>query len=203
MPVQHTNRRGKIYYLHRRLTKTGKPQYYFSMRLKGDLVDSIPEGYEIYEEPLRAQVFLQRKEPQAITDSEKTRVEKALDHLKNSRRYLVQVRGKIITIFESNEDLDELRNSLDSSPFSCLRSQLEDTLKRSLTYTVVMRFTLVDEDHRVFNPERFCFRGAIDDWIGIGEPDQLDALIRDFLDSWAGNRFTNCTELKTIAEEGQ
>ena len=181
MPVQYTNRRGKIYYLHRGLTKTGKPQYYFSMRLKGDLVDSIPEGYEIYEEPLRAQVFLQRKQPQAITDSEKTLVENALDHLKGSKRYFVQVRGKIITIFESNEDLDELRNSLDSSPFSFLRSRLEETLNRSLTYTAVMRFTLVDEEHRVFNPERFCFRGAIDDWIGIGEPDQLDALIKRFL----------------------
>jgi hypothetical protein len=181
MPVQYTSRRGKIYYLHRGLTKTGKPKYYFSMRLKGDLVDSIPEDYEIYEEPLRAQVFLQRKEPQAITDSEKTLVEKALDHLKNSRAYFVQVRGKIITIFESNEDLDELRNSLDSSPFSFLRSRLEETLKRSLTYAAVMRFTLVDEEHRVFNPERFCFRGAIDDWISIGEPDQLDALIKRFL----------------------
>ena len=117
MPVQYTNRRGKTYYLHRGLTKTGKPKYYFSMRRKGDLVDSIPEDYEIYEEPLRAQVFLQRKEPQAITDNEKTLVEKALDHLKTSRAYLVQVRGKIITILESNEDLDALRNSLDSSPF--------------------------------------------------------------------------------------
>jgi hypothetical protein len=181
MPVQYTSRRGKIYYLHRGLTKTGKPKYYFSMRLKGDLVDSIPEDYEIYEEPLRAQVFLQRKQPQAIVDSEKTLVENALAHLKGCKRYFVQVRGKIITIFESNEDLDELRNSLDSSPFSFLRSRVEETLKRSLTYTAVMRFTLVDEEHRVFNPERFCFRGAIDDWIGIGEPGQLDALIKRFL----------------------
>jgi hypothetical protein len=181
MPVQYTNRRGKTYYLHRGLTKTGKPKYYFSMRLKGDLVDSIPEDYEIYEEPLRAQVFLQRKEPQAITDNEKTLVEKALDHLKNSRGYFVQVRGKTITIFESNEDLDELRNSFES-PFSgFFRSRLDDTLRRSLTYTAVVRFTLVDEEHRVFNPERFCFRGAMDDWIGIGEPDQLDALIKRFL----------------------
>jgi hypothetical protein len=181
MPVQHTNRRGKIYYLHRGQTKTGKPKYYFSMRFKGDLVDTIPEGYEIYEDPLRAQVFLQRKQPQTIADSEKTLVENALDHLKGSRRYFVQARGKIITIFESNEDLDELRNSL-VSPFpGLLRSRLEETLNRSLTYTAVMRFILVDEEHRVFNPERFCFRGAIDDWIGIGEPGQLEALIKRFL----------------------
>jgi hypothetical protein len=181
MPVQHTNRKGDIYYLHRRLTKTGKPQYHFSMRLEGDLVDSIPEGYEIYEEPLRAQVFLERKKPRAITDSEKTLVESALDHLQGSRRYLVQVKGKIITIYESNEDLDDLRKSLESSWFGFLRSQTEETLHRWLSYTAVMRFTLVDQEHRVFHPERFCFRGAIDDWIGIGEPDILDALVKRFL----------------------
>jgi hypothetical protein len=181
MPVQYTNRSGKIYYLHRGLTKSGKPKYYFSMRFKGDLVESIPEGYEIYEDPFRAQVFLQRKQPQAISDSEKTLVENALDRLKGSKRYLVQVRGKIISILESNEDLDELRNSCESSSFGFLRSRLEETFERSLTYTAVMRFTLVDEEHRVFDPERFCFRGAIDDWISIGEPDQLDALIERFL----------------------
>jgi hypothetical protein len=32
-----------------------------------------------------------------------------------------------------------------------------------------------------FNPERFCFLGAIDDWMSIGEPDQLDALIKRLL----------------------
>ncbi len=94
MPAQYTNRSGKIYYLHRGLTKSGNPKYYFSMRLKGDLVNFIPEGYEIYEDPFRAQVFLQRKQPQAIADSEKTLVENALDHLKGAKRYLRPGQGQ-------------------------------------------------------------------------------------------------------------
>ena len=156
-PVQYTKPQRQDLLPASGLTKTGKSKYYFSMRLKGDLVDSIPEDYEIYEEPPRAQVFLQRKPPQAITDSEKAHVENALAHLKGSKRYFVQVRGKIITIFESNEDLDDVGTIFDSSPFSFLRSRLEETLNRSLTYTAVMRSTLIDEKYRALQSRAYSF----------------------------------------------
>ena len=45
------NKGKKTYYLHQGKTKTGKPKYYFSTKIKGDLVEEIPEGYEIYEHP--------------------------------------------------------------------------------------------------------------------------------------------------------
>ncbi len=45
----------------------------------------------------------------------------------------------------------------------------------------VMRFVLQDEVRRVFSPERYCFRGSVDDWICIGEPDQLGRLTSRFL----------------------
>ncbi len=49
MTVTYTNRKGRKYYLHRGVTKTGKPRYYFSRKEKGELVDEIPTGYEINE----------------------------------------------------------------------------------------------------------------------------------------------------------
>ena len=49
-------------------TRTGNPRYWFSRRNEGDLVDSIPEGYEIYENP-DALVFLRKIVPQQVTPS--------------------------------------------------------------------------------------------------------------------------------------
>ena len=47
--------------------------------------------------------------------------------------------------------------------------------------TPVMRFVLQDEARRLFAPERYCFRGSVEDWISIGEPDQLGKLASRFL----------------------
>ena len=58
MPITHVNVKGKTYYLHQGTTKTGKPKYHFAMKREGNLADSIPEGFEIYENP-NTQVFLQ------------------------------------------------------------------------------------------------------------------------------------------------
>lgn len=60
-------------------------------------------------------------------------------------------------------------------------SGLEERAVRNAHYTPVMRFVLQDEAKRVFRPERYCFRGSVEDWISIGEPDQLKKLTAKFL----------------------
>jgi hypothetical protein len=46
-------------------------------------------------------------------------------------------------------------------------------MEKFLSYSPMMRFTLVDEQTRTFAVERWCFRGAIDGWFsllgGVGE----------------------------------
>jgi hypothetical protein len=49
MSIQHTTRTGKTYYLHVGQGKSGKPNYFFSTEPEGRLVNSVPEGFEIYE----------------------------------------------------------------------------------------------------------------------------------------------------------
>ena len=51
MPITHTNAKGQTYYLHQGTTKTGKLKYHFSMQSEGTLVETIPAGFEIYENP--------------------------------------------------------------------------------------------------------------------------------------------------------
>ena len=69
MPVTNVNLKRDTYYLHAGKTKTGKPRYWFSTKAEGDLVETIPKGYEVYENP-DAQVFLRKIVPQLATPFE-------------------------------------------------------------------------------------------------------------------------------------
>lgn len=50
---------------------------------------------------------------------------------------------------------------------------------QNANYMAVLRFILTDPAHRRFTPERFCFRGSVDDWINIGPPAPLAALLKN------------------------
>ncbi len=74
MPITHVNRKWKTYYLHIGKTKSGKDKYYFSTKSDETLAETIPDGYEVYENP-NAQVFLRIIQPKLITDTERAVVE--------------------------------------------------------------------------------------------------------------------------------
>jgi len=182
MPVQHTNRKGKSYYLHQGKTKTGKPKYFFSPKAEGDLVETLPDGYEIYENP-NAQVYLIKEQPKVITDAEKDVVERQLKKVDSSKSYRIDVKGKVITVFESNESIGAMEGIFSS--FLASRSRpntgIRDLIEQTASYAPIMRFTLEDEERRTFVTERFCFRGSIDDWIFIGGSNSLEVVCKKFI----------------------
>ena len=45
----------------------------------------------------------------------------------------------------------------------------------------VLRFILVDAERRLFTPERYCFRGSVDDWISIGPPESIEKLAAKYV----------------------
>ena len=65
MPIQYTNKKTEIYYLHQGATKFTEPKYFFSMKNTGMLVDNVPDGFEIYETP-NAENVLRRLQPKII-----------------------------------------------------------------------------------------------------------------------------------------
>lgn len=187
MTVAHKNRRGKTFYLHEGRTKTGKSKYHFSLKNKRKLVDEIPDGYEIYEHPANGQVLLRKKLLQVITDIERGIVEKGLKKIEGSRRYILDIKGKVITIFESNQDINALKDIFRDVRPAFLNSNLDDAtgmdriIDFAISYSPIMRFTLEDKTTRTFIVERYCFLGSVDDWIYIGEPDSLKILARKYI----------------------
>jgi hypothetical protein len=157
MAVTHINRREDTYFLHEGKTKTGKPKYWFSKGVKGDLVDEVPEGYEIYENPA-AQVFLRKIVPQVITPFEVALVEQGLERYAAGQKCLVDLQGMHIVVYHAE------RTRLAERGF---RFGLLELPEYHSNYTKVMRFTLVDEGERTFAVQRWCFRGSIDRWIDL------------------------------------
>ena len=173
MPVTHTNRRGQTYHLHAGTTRTGKPRYWFSMKDDGDLVGSIPDGYEVYENP-DAQVFLRKIVPQLVTPLEVGVVKKGLGRYALGQNCIVYVQGEHIVVYHAE------RVTLDLEDFGF---GIRPLPARYRDYMKVMRFTLADEKTRAFRVQRWCFRGSIDRWIDLylaGSVGKLPDLVRKF-----------------------
>jgi hypothetical protein len=155
MPVTHVNRYRDRYYLHVGRTTTGKPRYWFSTKANGDLVDAIPEGYEVYENP-DARVYLRHKPPQIVTPEEVVVVKEGVQRFAPGQNCLVDVRKADIIVYHS---------------------------KRGNMYQKVLRFTLDDQKDRTFRVQRWCFKGSIDDWIDLwmsGGVGKLPVLVQTF-----------------------
>lgn len=183
MTVQYTNRRSKTYYLYEGKTKTGKPKYHFSMKKEGKLVKKIPDGYEIYEHPTNAQVFLRKEQPKIFTDIERHLIDKYLKKIATSKRYIFDIKGKVITIFEADQDIDKLKELFGSifvPGFKDEKSAIDFAVNSAINYSPMMRFTLDDKVKRTFIAERYCFLGSIDDWMYISGPDSLNNLLKKY-----------------------
>lgn len=179
MPIQYTNRRGKTYYLHQGVTKKGNPKYYFSLKSEGDLVNEIPAGFEIYENP-NAQVFLRRIHPKIITNEEVVIVEQGMRQFSSERHYQIDVKKNTIIIFTADQNVDALAATLSNAfPFQSL--EVKNILAQSINYSPMLQFVLIDKEKRTFITQRYCFLGSIDDWVQIGEPDALPKLVKEYV----------------------
>jgi len=176
MNTQHVSRTGKTYYLHVGTGKTGKPNYYFSKDGAGPLASSIPDGFEVYEDA-RGQVFLRKTAGLAILPAELELVAAALRKHGKSWQFRADAKKKWIVVNEASnlEGLDEMSRECRGRPMS------GSEMCRHASYTAVMRFALADKDARLFEAERFCFRGSVDDWIPIGSAGPLASHVRRFV----------------------
>ncbi len=179
MTIIHTNRKGKKSYLHQGMTKKGNPRYYFSQKSEGQLVDTIPPGFEIYETP-NAQVFLRKIQPKVITDAEVEIVRAGMDQYSKVEYYQIDVKKSIISIFLMDQKIDRLSELLRFSP-RAKEVALHDLVNESTTYSPMLRFVLLDKKQRRFITQRYCFLGSIDDWVEIGKSDDLAALVKRYV----------------------
>jgi hypothetical protein len=168
MPITHVNAKGKTYYLHQGTTKTGKPKYHFAMKSEGNLADSIPEGFEIYENP-NSQVFLRRIPPKIITDEERQVVEEGMRKYASVQDYKIDVRGNAIEIHTAHQDSETFMEMFTGCRPDLDQTQIAELVAQVVHYSPMMQFILADAKHRTFVVQRYCFLGSIDDWIDLDQ----------------------------------
>ncbi len=179
MTITYVNRKNQIYYLHQGITKTEKPKYFFSMKNEGPLVDNIPEGFEIYENP-DARVYLRRIRPKIITDAELAIVNQGVQQFSKLKDYLTDVKKNALIVLTPDQDIEILSELLDRVPATS-GQDVKSLLAQSVTYSPYLQFVLIDEEKRIFITQRYCFLGSIDDWIEIGKPDTLPNLVKTYV----------------------
>lgn len=181
MSITYTNAKGQTYVLHHGRSQTGKPTYYFSLKREGQLAASIPDGFEIYENP-NAQVFLRRIPPKHITDEERQVVIDGMRTYARGEAYKIDVKGKTIIIYLADQDTDAFDRIFRDYPTSPQeKARIMTVLRQQAHYSPMMQFILTDEKRRYFWPQRYCFRGSIDDWISIGQPDTLVNVVKTYV----------------------
>jgi hypothetical protein len=176
MSIEHVSRSGKVYYLHGKPGKGGKPNFYFSTDADGPLVDILPKGFEIHEN-VGGQVFLRRIQKKLITEQELDLTRSALAAHAEEWLYKTEVKKNMIVIYET-----ESHGRLSDALAPWVNPALEKQFRiRHAYYMAVLRFILTDPARRLFAPERYCFRGSVDDWINLGPSAPLPALIKKYV----------------------
>lgn len=184
MAVTYTNRKGKEYILCAGKTKKGKPRYFFAREPKGEILKSIPDGYEI-SESVNGIVSLSKSKPKLITDEELGIIEQAVNIHPEKHTLRVKRKGKRIVIYEGvgmdmGDLVDLLVNELGYIKPSA-RQSLLDLDQSHRQFTAVMRFTLLDKVERLFDAERMCYRGGDEDWLLIDTWEPLAYYAANFI----------------------
>jgi len=180
LTISYRNFKNQDYFLHKKLTKKGNTKYYFSTKCEGDLVDKLPPGYEIYENP-NGQVFLRKMRPPLITDEEKDIVISGMKEYSKVKNFKIDIKKDIITIYISDQNLEELSQFLELVPRKVTGEDKKILINQIVHYSPVLQFRLFEEKERYFITERFCFLGSIDDWIEIGKIGELENLVRKYV----------------------
>jgi hypothetical protein len=172
--ISYTNFKGKTYYLHVGKTKTGKQRYTLKMSNEGDLLNKIPDGYEIYENP-NAQVFLRKIPKKIVTDDEVRIVETGVNKYSKISHVKVDIKKDAIILYAGHGLFPEMPDEL-AARFGKISEEMQN---KNIHYAPEIRFVLYDKQSRLFTPERYCYKGSIDDWIMIGTGDgDLKSLIK-------------------------
>jgi hypothetical protein len=182
MAFEYVNRKGDTYFLHAGTTRTGNPRYWLSRKSGDSVIDAVPPGYEVYEKPENDQVLLRKAKPSRITAAERELLVNAVRRDAGLEHCRVDIEGDNLVIYTPTLEEKEADRLLDLFQVTAFRkADSKDWLLKRSDLCKMMRFTLADPEARLFELERWCFRGAIDNWFFLDGPKPLADLARRYV----------------------
>ena len=187
MTVKYTNQQNQLYHLHKKLTKRGNFRYYFSKDDKINLVEKIPDSYEIYENP-KGQVFLRKKNKNFISKEDIKLVEKILlEHTDFEHFYINSLRNNII-LYLPDLNLDDLSGTLNITLIGD-EIKLNQFSPDNLTYSPFIQI-IQDKDKKSYILEKIDTDNHLGKWNYIDESDSINSLIMSNLKHFSNNTYS-------------
>jgi len=177
MVLTYENRKGDTYYLHQGLTKKGNPRYVFSKQKEDRVLQVIPRGYEIYENP-NGLVFLRRIQPKIFSDEEIAIVENGIRDYADLEFYKVDVKGNAIIIYLPLQDVGAIKEVISQSTLKT-PAEINHILQSMITFAPEMQLILTDKEKRLFSLKRYCYRG-FGSWITLETSSDLESLAKKY-----------------------
>lgn len=178
MVLTYINRKGDTYYLHQGLTKKGNPRYVVSKQKDDKVLQTIPKGYEIYENP-NGLVFLRKIQPKIFSDEEMAVVENGIRDYADLEFYKVDVKGNAIIIYLPLQDVDAIKEVASLSGLKT-PEKINDLILKFITFGPEMQLILTDNAKRFFSLKRYCYRGAIEHWLTLETASDLESFAKKY-----------------------
>lgn len=181
MPLSHTNRRGQVYFLQSKATKTGKVGYSFTTKISGTPVNELPAGYEIWESPDNAQVHCRKIKPSRISPAEKQLLVDIVQKESAMPHFVVDVDGDALMVYTADIDEDINRVlAIDRFRMTLDVDRWRERMLADAQYQPMLKFTLTRGPDRAFQVHRWCFRGSVDGWLSLHVAGSLEEMAKRF-----------------------
>lgn len=174
MPYSYTNRHGKTYYIRAVETKTGKYRYYLTTSdAYPNLIEFVPEGFEVVEHPEDAKVVIRRQKKIHTTPEEKELLKDIIEEFSGIKDFFIHAEESCLFVYHSqfNYVAGQEPNLTREEAFEVWGGNIEKWMR----FFCSLRFILVDKEERLFQAEREVFVGFFNrTFYPIGEPMLLD-----------------------------
>lgn len=152
-PLTYINRCGKTHYFRTALTAKGGIRYYITKSDNfPDLIDAVPHGFEIYEDPYEGRVIFRKIVSCLITSEEMVFVKNAVERLSDLNDIIIQAEGDAIIVWVSQF------NSIDGREDKLTDEEViefyGDNTRLWKKYDDKFKFVLIDAEKRLFQAER-------------------------------------------------
>lgn len=153
MFLTYKNRLGKSHFFRAATTAKGGIRYYITKSDNfPDLIETLPEGFEIYEDPHDGRVIFRKIVPCAVTQAELDLVQKAVETLSDLKDILIQGEGETIVIWHSQF------NSISGQDENLTAEEAVEFYGEGINawkkYYADFIFILIDADERIFRAAR-------------------------------------------------
>jgi hypothetical protein len=168
MQISYKNRKGELHYLKAVKTKKGGIRYYVVKNLKDsdELLTQVPDGFEFHELPFDGQVVLRKKLQSTITDEEFAILDSVMKKHKTVKDYIIEKKANALMLYIAGHNRKDF--------FFYTNKQFKSIQR----YDEKLIFGK-DEDG-LYEVQRYCYLGSIDDWITIGSSRDLKSLAEKY-----------------------